>query len=135
MDRSWKLDEVFWAYMIAFKNPIGMFSTKLMFGKTFHLLIELEHKALWALQRLNVDSKDTSKLRVFQLHEMYEFSLKAYKSCTLYKDHIKGCHNVKILKREFKVGDVSCFSAQGISYFQLNSKQGGWVLQSCEIFS
>jgi hypothetical protein len=47
MGRSWKsnLSEAPWAYRTTFKMPIGMTPYQLVYGKTCHLPIELEHKA------------------------------------------------------------------------------------------
>nr|GEV42914.1 reverse transcriptase domain-containing protein [Tanacetum cinerariifolium] len=44
-----KLDDALWAFRIAYKTPIGCTPYKLVYGKAGHLLIELEHKAYWAL--------------------------------------------------------------------------------------
>jgi hypothetical protein len=47
MGRSWrsKLSEALWAYQMAYKMPISMTPYQLVYGKTCHLPLELEHKA------------------------------------------------------------------------------------------
>ncbi|MCI55977.1 putative protein NYNRIN-like, partial [Trifolium medium] len=52
-DCSLKLDEALWAYRTAFKSPIGHTPFQMVYGKSCHLPVELEHKAYWALKFLN----------------------------------------------------------------------------------
>ena len=50
-----KLDDALWVYRIAFKTPIGLTPYQLIYGKSFHLPVELEHRAYWATRALNFD--------------------------------------------------------------------------------
>ncbi|GKG37113.1 reverse transcriptase domain-containing protein, partial [Tanacetum coccineum] len=54
---SWsdKLDGALWAFRTAFKTPSGCTPYKLVYGKSCHLPIELEHKAYWAVKHANFD--------------------------------------------------------------------------------
>nr|GEV95310.1 reverse transcriptase domain-containing protein [Tanacetum cinerariifolium]GEV95813.1 reverse transcriptase domain-containing protein [Tanacetum cinerariifolium] len=56
---SWseKLEDALWAFRTAYKTPIGCTPYKLVYGKSCHLPIELEHKAYWALKHANFDLK------------------------------------------------------------------------------
>ena len=55
--KNWskKLDDALWAYRTAYINPMVMSPYKMVYGKTWHLPLELEHKAYWAIKELNYD--------------------------------------------------------------------------------
>nr|GEX81239.1 reverse transcriptase domain-containing protein [Tanacetum cinerariifolium] len=71
---SWsdKLDDALWDFCIAYKTPIGCTPYKLVYRKSCHLSIELEHRAYWALKHVNFDLKNAGDHRKLQLNELSE---------------------------------------------------------------
>ncbi|GJT99457.1 reverse transcriptase domain-containing protein [Tanacetum coccineum] len=69
---SWsdKLDDALWAFRTAFKTPISCTLYKLVYGKSCHLPIELEHKAYWPLKHANFDLKTAGDHQKLQLNEL-----------------------------------------------------------------
>ncbi|GJT10141.1 reverse transcriptase domain-containing protein [Tanacetum coccineum] len=104
---SWsdKLDEALWAFRTTFKTPIGCTPYKLVYGKSCHLPIELEHKAYWALKHANFDLKTAGDHRKLQLNELNELRDQAYENSLIYKERTKKLHDSKIKNRIFNVGD------------------------------
>nr|GFA42291.1 reverse transcriptase domain-containing protein [Tanacetum cinerariifolium] len=53
-------------------HPQRSGQVELVYGKSCHLLIELEHRAYWALKHVNFDLKTTADHRKLQLNELSE---------------------------------------------------------------
>nr|GEW83072.1 reverse transcriptase domain-containing protein [Tanacetum cinerariifolium] len=104
---SWsdKLDDALCAFRTAYKTLIGCTPYKLVYGKSCHLLIELEHRAYWALKHVNFDLKTTSDHHKLQLNELSELHDHAYENSVIYKERTKKLHDSKIKNRIFNVGD------------------------------
>ncbi|GJV90582.1 reverse transcriptase domain-containing protein [Tanacetum coccineum] len=98
---SWsdKLDDALWAFRTAFKTGA------LVYGKSCHLPVELEHKAYWALKHVNFDLKTAGDHRKLQLNELNELRDQAYENSLIYKEKTKKLHDSKIKNRIFNVGD------------------------------
>jgi len=71
-DWSTKLDETLWAYRTAYKTPIGRTPFQMLYGKSCHLPVEVEYKAIWATKLLNLEIKGAQEKRPIDLHELEE---------------------------------------------------------------
>nr|GEZ88046.1 reverse transcriptase domain-containing protein [Tanacetum cinerariifolium] len=104
---SWsdKLDDALSAFRTAYKTPIGCTPYKLVYEKSCHLPIELEHRGYWALKHVNFDLKIAGDHRKLQLNELSELRDQAYENSVIYKERTKKLHDSKIKNRIFNVGD------------------------------
>lgn len=83
-----------------------MTSFKLVYGKSCHLPVELEHKAYWAIKALNKDYASAGEKQIFDIQEVEELRLDAYENAKIYKDRTKKWHDKRIVRREFKEGEL-----------------------------
>ena len=51
---------------------------RIVFEKSCHLPLELEHKAMWAIKKLNFDCHTSKEERLIQLNELEELRNEAY---------------------------------------------------------
>nr|GEV67122.1 reverse transcriptase domain-containing protein [Tanacetum cinerariifolium] len=104
---SWsdKLDDAFWAFHTAYKTLMGCTPYKLVYGKSCHLPVELEHKDYWALKHANFDLKTAGDHRKIQINELNELRDQAYNNSLIYKERTKRIHDLKIKNRIFNIGD------------------------------
>jgi len=126
-DWAAKLDEALWAYRTAYKSPIGLTPFQMVYGKSCHLPVELEHKAFWALKFLNFDQEKVGEKRKVQMHELEEIRNQAYESSKLYKEKVKKYHDKKIIQRQFKPGQMVLLFNSRLTLFpsKLKSKWPG----------
>lgn len=72
---------------------------RLIYGKSCHFHVELEHRAYWVIKTLNLDYQASGEKRKLQLSELEDIWL-----AKLYKERTKRWHDDNILNREFKEG-------------------------------
>jgi hypothetical protein len=110
MDR---LPDALWAYRIAYKTPLGMSPYQLIYGKTYHLPVELEFKAHWAIKQWNMDFEAARTKRKMQLSELDEWREKAYHNAKIYKERTKRWHDKRIKKESTPRDKVLLFNSRG----------------------
>nr|GFD46346.1 reverse transcriptase domain-containing protein [Tanacetum cinerariifolium] len=88
-----KLEDALWVFRTAFKTPVGCTPYRLVYRKAWHLPLELEHKAFWALKHANLDLKTTGDHQKLQLNELSELRDQAYENSLIYKERSKKLHD------------------------------------------
>ncbi|RDX73606.1 hypothetical protein CR513_46760, partial [Mucuna pruriens] len=53
-DWSRLLEDALWAHRTTYRMMLGMSPYRIVFGKTCHILVELEHKTYWAIKQCNL---------------------------------------------------------------------------------
>ena len=61
---------------------------------------------MWAIKKMNYDFKASKEKRFLQLNELKELRNEAYDNARIYKDKAKKWHDKKIMRKEFKVGEL-----------------------------
>ncbi|XP_016185668.1 uncharacterized protein LOC107627338 [Arachis ipaensis] len=74
---------------------------QLVYAKTCHLPVELEHRTFWALKVLNFDNHAVGERRKLQLNELEEFRIQAYDNARIYKEKTKKLYDQRLAQRNF----------------------------------
>jgi hypothetical protein len=128
MGRSWrsKLSEALWTYQMAYKMPLGMTPYQLVYGKTCHLPVELEHKDFQAIKKWNMDLKAAGTKRKIQIAKLEEWREKAYHSANLYKERTKRWHDKRVKTKQFKPGDKILLFNSHVRLFGHDKLRSKW---------
>ena len=77
---------------------------RIVYGKAYHLPLELEHKIHLALKQLNWDIHAAAEQKKLQLCELDKLRLFSYENVRIYKERTKHWHDKHIQNREFNPG-------------------------------
>ena len=71
----------------------------LILGNAFYLLVELDHRAYWAIKKLNFSLDEVGKHGLLVLQELHELSHDAYEKVEIYKEKSNYFHDKHIRKK------------------------------------
>ena len=100
-DWAHKLPDALWTLQAAYKTPMEMSLFWLIFGKACHRPIELEHRAYWAIKKLNLSLDEARKQQLLQLQELQELRHDVDENAEICKEKTKAFHHQHIRRRSF----------------------------------
>lgn len=75
---SLQLVDALLAYHTAYKIPLGMSLYHIVYGKVYHLPVEIKYKIYWVIKTVNLDLNSVDPLQKLQLNELEELICDAY---------------------------------------------------------
>lgn len=77
----------------------------LVFGKNCHFLVEIEHRAYWALKTCDFELTELRTNRLMQVNALEELRNEEYTRYLMYKDKTKKWNDARLRgKKDFKEG-------------------------------
>jgi hypothetical protein len=99
---------------------------QLVYGRTCHLLVELEFRAHWAIKKWNMDLHLAGKNQQMQLSELEEWREKAYHNSKIYKERTRKWHDKRIKHKEFKPRDKVLLFNSRVKLFGHGKLRSKW---------
>lgn len=96
------LDDALWEYRTIYKISIGMSQFRLVYGKTCHLPLELQHKVFRVVKQWNSNMIEASSNHKLKLQELKEIRNDVHESARIYKEKTKAFHDKSISQKNFK---------------------------------
>ena len=109
------------------KTSIRMYVFRLIYGKPCHLPVKLEHRAYWAIKKLNLSLDQVGKERLLQLQELQKLQNESYQNAEIYKAKMKALNDKHIIRKTFHVHDKVWLYNSHLRLFPKNFPLGGMV--------
>ncbi|XP_039012073.1 uncharacterized protein LOC120141206 [Hibiscus syriacus] len=103
---------------------LGMSPFKMVYGKSCHLPVELEHKKYWAINKLNFDVQLAREQRLLNLNEIEEFRSQVHENAKIFMEKTKKWHDRMLFPRHFHIGQQMLLFNSRVKLFpdKLNSR-------------
>jgi len=115
-----KLIDALWAYKTVFKTPLGMSPFRVVFDKPCHALVELEHRAIWAIRTLNLHLEIVGVERKLQLSELEEIRAEAHENSRMHKGRAKLFMTSIFAGKSSSHIKSCCFMSPNYTFFQVS---------------
>ena len=99
-----------------------------MFGRLVIYPLNWNIRLCRQLKKVKFDCQVSKEKRLLQLIELEELRNEAYDNARIYKDKTKKWQDQRILKKEFKVGELVLLYNSRVKLFPRNLNQDGVVL-------
>lgn len=103
-----------------------MSSYHIIYGKSYRLPIELEHRAYWAIRNWNMNFERVKEWRKMQLSELEEWRDKTYQNSKIYKERTKHWHDKRIKIKKFKPRDRVLMFNSRVKLFRHGKLRSKW---------
>ena len=95
---------------------------RIVFGKPYHLPLDLEYKTIRAIKKLNCDFQAAKKKRLLQVNELEKLKNESYDNVKIYKDKTKKWHDEKIMGKDFRVGELVLLYNSRLKLFSMKTQ-------------